>query len=497
MLNKKMLIAITSVFPCLTSVILKRMIKIDILDFSKMNYTEAFENLHELIKKVYPFTSWKKLDLDKIYQGHIEKIENSQKSRSKKEFYLAMLGYIKSFSDGHMMFFNPMEFFLRDKGNKNPSEFYLREKEKYNSKLKKKYIGGSYGFTVIELDNGNVIASNVRNCSLAHKAGIKFGCRIIEWNNRPVTEAVEDVSLLWSDINPANKYHIKRMKYAFLARGPVDEQSLIKFLSEDGKEKTVIITAQEDNFELLNNDMEYFYQGSKEREITWKVIDGDHGFITLNHMDPGDLNYAKHLFATAVKELLSKNIKDLIIDVRNNHGGSDAFGADLLSYLTHEEIYYIQESKYDGDTKSFVKFDEIISKPQSLGFDKEIIILANNIVMSAGEGFVYNVKKLSNVKTAGFTGTHGSFGSVEGIVVLPQNIGVVFPTIACCDSKGRIIIDSDYTGTGGVQPDIKIPLDRNAVVELYEKKKDYELDYVLSYLSNKKSDIGLIHSNEV
>jgi carboxyl-terminal processing protease len=91
--------------------------------------------------------------------------------------------------------------------------------------------------------------------------------------------------------------------------------------------------------------------------------------------------------------------------------------------------------------------------------------------------------ELPNVSIAGMMGTNGSFGTIsDGFVLMPENFLVIFPRIACVEEDGRVMIDTDASGIGGVKPDIKIPIGEDAVHALFDEKKDYELDYVLSWL---------------
>ena len=55
--------------------------------------------------------------------------------------------------------------------------------------------------------------------------------------------------------------------------------------------------------------------------------------------------------------------------------------------------------------------------------------------------------------------------------------------VACLDEDGTVMIDSRYNGTGGIKPEIVIPVDQKAVGEIFEKDYDYELEYLLTFLA--------------
>ena len=57
-----------------------------------------------------------------------------------------------------------------------------------------------------------------------------------------------------------------------------------------------------------------------------------------------------------------------------------------------------------------------------------------------------------------------------------DDAGVV---IACLDEDGGIMIDSKYQGTGGIKPEVVIPVNQEAVEKIFEEDYDYELEYLL------------------
>lgn len=203
-------------------------------------------------------------------------------------------------------------------------------------------------------------------------------------------------------------------------------------------------------------------------------------------MNPENQDEIYEEFKRALSEFKEKNVEDLIIDVRNNDGGYDEFGAKIIGLLSPDRIFYHEEKICNPKTKALEKYHDLSVEPDYIGFDKNIIVLVNSRTISAGEGFVYNLNKLSNVKSAGITKTNGSYGSLtDGQILMPENYLINYPKVACLNENGEVMIDSDYTGIGGIKPDLKIPLDMKAVKEIYQKGNDYEVDYILNYLENK------------
>ena len=61
----------------------------------------------------------------------------------------------------------------------------------------------------------------------------------------------------------------------------------------------------------------------------------------------------------------------------------------------------------------------------------------------------------------------------------------VYPSIACVDEDGEVMIDSKMGGMGGIKPDIQIPIDKDAITLIFDKNIDYELDYLTRYLTKQ------------
>lgn len=76
--------------------------------------------------------------------------------------------------------------------------------------------------------------------------------------------------------------------------------------------------------------------------------------------------------------------------------------------------------------------------------------------------------------------------TVKRKVIMPENIMVSYPEVACLDENNNVLIDSDNKRNKGIMPDIKIPLDKESINEIFSGNKDYELDFLINYLKNSK-----------
>lgn len=145
------------------------------------------------------------------------------------------------------------------------------------------------------------------------------------------------------------------------------------------------------------------------------------------------------------------NSDALIIDLRNNHGGTPAMIAYVQSYLfdapTHlNDIYTrVGDSTQQWWTSAFVP-------GQRFGGKKPIYVLTSHTTFSGGEEFAYNLKNLHRATLLGET-TGGGAHPVRAFKVSDHfEIGVPFARAI------NPITKTNWEGTG-VSPDIAMAAD--------------------------------------
>ena len=142
----------------------------------------------------------------------------------------------------------------------------------------------------------------------------------------------------------------------------------------------------------------------------------------------------------------------LIIDLRQNGGGSPSMIQLLCSYLfaepTHLNDFFIRR---DGSTMQFWS-QASVAGPRLT--DAPVFVLTSGRTFSAAEEFTYDLKNLKRATIVGET-TGGGAHPVSRVVFAGLDIGAMIPF-------GRAI--SPITGTNwegtGVEPDVKVPADR-------------------------------------
>ena len=147
-----------------------------------------------------------------------------------------------------------------------------------------------------------------------------------------------------------------------------------------------------------------------------------------------------------------RNAKGLIIDVRNNGGGSTANVARLTSRFVREKTLYSYWIYKTGPAPD--AFSEPIAQHIEPDGDntwsKPVVILTNRRCFSATNDFVLAMKALPNVTVVG--DTTGGGGGLPYFAELPNGWTYRFSTTATLTPDGRQV-------ELGIAPDVRVDLD--------------------------------------
>ena len=103
-----------------------------------------------------------------------------------------------------------------------------------------------------------------------------------------------------------------------------------------------------------------------------------------------DIKYVKRTMDKIVDNINKDESKNLILDLRNNEGGSDLVGSVIASYFTTNDYLYIKESILKNN--KYKKINEIYVN----GYKKiniPTVIIVNGNTISAGGMIAYNLQK--------------------------------------------------------------------------------------------------------
>ena len=204
-----------------------------------------------------------------------------------------------------------------------------------------------------------------------------------------------------------------------------------------GEEGTKVELEISRNGEILNKTVER--RKVEINPISSEVLEGNIGYIEILSFD----NECSKEFEEKLDKLLQKNIKSLIIDVRNNGGGIVTEVIDVSELFVSKGNTIMIE--LDKNSKEYRTIAKNAAKVNS---DIEIIILANENSASASEIFVGALKENGVAKIVG-TKTFGK-GVMQEIVPVSSG-GALKITIEEFRTPNGNVINKK-----GIEPDVVV-----------------------------------------
>ncbi len=286
----------------------------------------------------------------------------------------------------------------------------------------------------------NVVVLEVRSKSLAQR--IKIGDEIVEIDGLPVDAyAAKRVEPYVSSSTPQDKM-VRMYSYQLLSG---DAKNPVKLRLRDGGGASRLESVDRTG-----------YQDIEQRpQFAFKMLSDDVAYLAVDHFESD----AGVKALQAAQPQWSK-AKALILDLRNNGGGSTSHGLAILSYLTKEPIYNaysyqrealpLDRARGEGVIrwKSSLDNGKPYSRKRDTIFEGKVVVLTGPKTFSAAEDFVVAFKMMKRGLIVG-EATGGSTG---------QPLYLDLPG----GGRGRICIKRDVFPDGsefvgyGISPDIVV-----------------------------------------
>lgn len=433
-------------------------------DFSEMSYSKAFVAMNERLSREYPFGEWKQIDWNERRSKYEPIFKQAEQGKNFDLYYKTLREYLFSLRDGHIKIVNDHVY----DGNR----------------VFKKEVGGGFGLSTVQLDNGKVLVSLVLKNSPAAKSGMKLGAEIVAWDGKTGKEAFEQTT--WSENNMATDEAKRFNQGRFMVRAPIGKEIQVEFRNWGESEITrTKLTAYDDQFETLKKTKIKLTQADLDASpIEGEILGSGYGYVKIKHFLPNsNVVSPEKSLASLLEMFQDKHAKGLIIDLRNNPGGDDQLAANLAGFFVKEMKHYEYVSYYNRYTGKFeLNRNEVVKvKPAKPYFDGNVAILINSRTGSSGEGMPLVLKGVPNVKIIGFTSTAGSFGVMSSPIEIkmPEGYVIQFPDGRSLNQDKTVQGDADQTGVGGAVPDIKIPLNEDTFKAGVIDGQDVELKYAI------------------
>ncbi len=433
-------------------------------NYSYYGYEKSFSRMIDTLENEYPLNDWKNINYSYLRNKYIPMVEDAEKNKDKVLFYETVFMFANEFKDGHVAV-----------SYKNDDAM---------DKLNEKYYGKYYGFATIMADNGDIVAIMVDEKSDVYQKGLRNGYIITKKDGKDISDILENEFCLNIQSYAVN-YNEKLSCSTTLFSNGKDSID-ISFLNDYGEEITINVKSQ-DEYNLKYYSPEYYLLYSNDtNNLDTKMLTDEIGYININSMNYSSFcdtinyifhnNYAKKSLIKKLDQLKKQGMKKLIIDLRDNSGGflvnSFAFASTFL------------DKTFVFNTKSIGKITGIYDNDSIKGTgeysDIPIIILVNNNTASAADAFTYLLKMNSKVKVVGFMPSNNSCQETGGEVYLSHGISVSYPRHKVEMSNGEVFIDTKKDGIERIKLDIKIPITKDNIMEIFDYANDYVLDYAIS-----------------
>jgi carboxyl-terminal processing protease len=346
------------------------------------------------------------LDWGATYLKFLEKVETTS---STEEYYRVLMQLAPLLRDGHTNIYPPEEL---------SSKFYSRPPLR------------------TELIEGKVIVTRIDNERL--KELVSVGDEIVEIDGVPVhTYAETYVNPFVSSSTPQDRA-VRLYSYQLLG-GDEDKTLKLSLKNRAGVIRETLVSRKG------------YEKGTSPEKFAFRMLPENIAYISIDHFES---DAGVKAFERAFPSILQAS--GLIIDVRNNGGGSSWHGMRILQFLSNEPIKGLN-SYSRGDTGLTRNDHNVVElKPISNGgsstkrtrpvFSGPVIILTGARTFSAAEDFVAAFKTISRGKVVG-NATGGSTG--EPILVNLPGGG----TGRICAKRDTFADGTTFVGKG-LFPDI-------------------------------------------
>ncbi len=386
--------------------------------------------IHEVIKKDYPFTDHKKIDWG-LFSSGISQLSN--KNNIHKQDYLKMREIVYKLPDARIN--------LVSKKDKS-----LQEEE----------TGGYIGFDIANTPQGNYFISRIDSSSKAWEVGMRPGYQIIGWNQKLISDIIESFPLRWG-FHPATDEIRHLLACHYLSRGKEGSSAEVFYVNSKENNKGVRLTFEREkqiNYPFTIGIISH----QDKKKNGFQLFSDSLAYLRIDQFTPSSLRYFNNKVLSALNE-----ITGLIIDLRENTGGYDPIAVKIAGHFATQSRTYEEAFIKEGDDIRII--NTLISQPEAPQVLTNIIILTGPLTMGVAEGFAKLLQKEDHVRLLGSWSTAGSFSLPGGQLKLGDGIRLTYPIGGSMDENHKIIIEAGERAQG-IRPDIFIPLNKKMIIQM-------------------------------
>ncbi|WP_299819747.1 S41 family peptidase [uncultured Pontibacter sp.] len=416
----------------------------------------------------YNFVYLDKVDRAKWENDYRQAITKVQHTQNDYEYYRELQKLCASLADGHTNIYMPKSI----------------DSLLYNDMF------GKYRIYLTNIDNKAIITRT----NLSIKDEVPVGSEIIEVNGQPTADYLKKQVMPY--IASSTDYVLMDRAVSTMLKGLKGEKYTIKYRTPKGKLKELTLTHAKTTEQEV-------YPALEQRELLeLKWYPNQTAYLALNGFHDPKIN---EMFLEKLPEL--RKAKSLIVDLRNNGGGSTGIGVQILSYLSPDTLLYGSKNATRKHLASFKAwgvftepkdtandvwaatslkayqdklthtFDYSPARNEVSRHEKLVVptaILIGHKTASAAEDFLIYADNQKHMTKIG----ENSFGSTGQPFMFDLPGG---GNARICTKKDTYPDGREFVGYG-VKPDVEVKM----TLQDYIQKKDPVLDRALKHLKEQK-----------
>lgn len=417
-------------------------------DFSNLTYSEAFKAMLDMFRKKYAYTELKGIDWDAKEAEFLPRFEEAEKNNDSAAYLRAVRDFIWSIPDGHLS------------APTDDQEFADA-------------TGGGLGMAIRELDDGRVIVNFLLDGGPAAEAGIELKSEIQAINGVPVSKAISD-TVPWS--SPFSSDHVRRLQQLrYVIRFPLGTDVEVKYLNPgDTETQSATLTTVEERDSFRFSSFSRGLTGA-ELPVEYRILDSGYMVVKIySFFDSARLTI--QLWERMITTLNDFGLPGLIIDMRQNGGGSGFLADQMAAYFFDEPLVTGSGAGYDESLGEFYSDPDLLQHfflpSENLRYSGPVAVLVGPSCNSACEFFSYNMTLQDRAMIVGQYPS-GGLGGGQTTYAMPDGLQLQYSTGRNLDAEGNIIVE----GTG-VVPTVKVPVNEETLFA----EGDVVLDYAVQAL---------------
>ncbi|GGD88971.1 hypothetical protein GCM10011412_28610 [Maribacter cobaltidurans] len=288
--------------------------------------------------------------------------------------------------------------------------------------------GINYPPVHVRFIENQLVVTDYYNEEFANRDGLKVGDIISEIQGKPVDEIVAEKTKYYPASNVPTR--LRNLSEDILRSN--NKELDITLISKDRKPRTQSVTL------YPKDSLEIFRWYKKSEGSSYKILDGNIGYVNLQNIKESDVSKIKEEF---------KGTKGIIVDIRNYPAIFVPFS--LGPYFVSQSTPFVKFTQGNIDHPGEFTFTDTLEIPNDgEAYKGKLVVLVNELTQSMAEYTTMALKAGENITVLGST-TAGADGNVStillpgGLRTMISGIGVYYP-------------NGEETQRVGIVPDVEV-----------------------------------------